>query len=215
MSDEGQIQAELSEIEQLRNRVNELETTNQKHLKTIGDQGNQIGDLRQVVSQQIEQQTSHDDYDYFDDPHEKELRQIKSEVSQLRTQDALRQLEDDFPGFRELPNNTEFQDWVAESPTRADLYRRADSMDINAAREMLSLWHEREQMKADLQVQGKTQRREALNAATMEKGTAGGAKTTYWDRRDLQDMRTNPARADEWASKWPDIQKAYAEGRVR
>ncbi len=201
MTDE--IDAELSEIEQLKKE--------NKHLKhVVGDQGNQIGELRQVVAQQLETRPSDDDWDV--DPQEKEIRQLKSDMNQIRQTEALRQLETDFPGFRELPAKQEFQDWIQESGTRADLYRRADNMDFSAAREMLSLWQEREKLKEELQVQGNTQRRQALRNATMEKGSAGGTKRAYYTRQELREMRNQP---DVWAANWPDIQKAYAEGRVK
>jgi SMC interacting uncharacterized protein involved in chromosome segregation len=201
MTDE--IDAELSEIENLQKE--------NKHLKqVVGDQGNQIGDLRKVVAEQIQSQQE-SDWDY--DPQEKELRDMKSQINEMKTAEALRQLETDYPGFRELPKNTEFTDWIGESQVRADLYRRADQMDLAAAREMLSLWQEREKLKVDLEAEGNTQRRRALRDASMEKGSAGGKKTAYWDRTELVEMRRN--RPDEWAAKWPEIQKAYAEGRVK
>lgn len=212
MTDEG-LDAELAEIDQLRNKVSEYKQKESRYLKTIGDQGNQIGELRQVVGQQYKQLEggkNPDDWDY--DPQEQEIRQLKTQIGQIQSAEAVRQLESDFPGFRELPNNQEFMDWVGESPVRAELYRRADSMDLGSAREMLSLWKERENLKEELQVQGNTQRREALRAATMEKGSAGGARKAYWTRQELQQMRQNPS---EWAANWPEIQKAYAEGRVR
>lgn len=213
MTEEG-LDQELAEIEQLRSQVNEYKQKESRLLKTIGDQGNQIGELRQVVGQQLDQiqgsNPSEDDWDY--DPQEKEIRQLKSQMNQIQQTEALRQLETDFPGFRELPANQEFIDWIGESPVRADLYRKADGLDLGAAREMLSLWKEREQLKEDLQVQGNTQRRQALRNASMEKGSAGGTKKTYWTRQEVREMRNNPS---EWAANWPEIQKAYAEGRVR
>lgn len=200
MTDE--IDAELSEIEQLRQENNRL-----KH--TVGDQGNQIGDLRKLVTDSLPKEE--DDWDY--DPQEKEIRSLKSEIGQIKQTEALRQLEGDFPGFRELPNNQEFQDWIQESPVRADLYRRADGMDLSAAREMLALWKEREKIREELQVQGTTQRRQALKNATMEKGSSGGQRKQYYSRQELIDMRWREP--DRFAAEWPEIQKAYAEGRVR
>lgn len=199
MTDE--IDAELSEIEQLR-------AQNAEFRQIVGRQGNEIGDLRRMVETTLPKE---DDWDY--DPQQKELNQLKSEVGQIKQAEQLRQLESEFPNFRDLPKNKEFTDWIADSGTRSDLYYRANNMDLAAAREMLSLWKEREKVREELQVQGNSQRRQALKAASMEKGSAGGVKTNYYSRKELQDMRwKDPAR---FAREWDDIKKAYEEGRVR
>ena len=140
-------------------------------------------------------------------------KDLKTEVGQIKQQEALRQIEQSFPGYRELPKNKDFQDWVQESPVRADLYHRANGYDFGAATEMLSLWQEREKLKEELQVQGNTQRRQALRNASMEKGSAGGTKQTYFKRQELQDMRWQ--QPEKFAAMWPEIQKAYNERRVR
>ena len=199
MTDE--IDAELSEIDKMKEE-------NQHLKRVIGDQGNQIGDLRKMVETSLPQE---DDWDF--DPQEKELQGLKADIGQMKQAEALRQLEQSYPGFRELPKNQEFQDWIQDSPVRADLYRRADQMDFNAAQEMLSLWREREKLREEMGVQVNTQRRQALKDATMEKGSAGGTRTKYWTRKELQDMRwQEPAK---FAAQWPEIKKAYEEGRVK
>ena len=200
MTDE--IDAELSEIEKMKEE-------NQHLKRVIGDQGNQIGDLRKMVTESLPKE---DDWDY--DPQEKELRNLKSEVGQIKQAEALRQLEQKYPGFRELPSNQEFLEWVQDSPVRADLYRRADSMDFNAAQEMLSLWKEREKLREEMGVQMNTQRRQALNNASMEKGSSGGGqRTPTYTRQEVINMKIHePLR---FAKEWPDIKKAYESGRVR
>lgn len=198
MTDE--IDAELSEIETLKNENNHLK-------RVVGDQGNQIGDLRKMVETSIPQE------DDWIDPQDKELRELKSEVGQIKQQEALRELESSFPGFRDLPSNQEFQDWVQESGTRANLYNRANSYDFGAAREMLSLWQERQKLKEELQVQGNTQRRQALRNASMEKGSAGGTRQNYYTRQEVINMKIHePLRFEK---EWPEIKKAYEQGRVR
>jgi hypothetical protein len=199
MTDE--IDAELSDIERMKEE-------NQHLKRVIGDQGNQIGDLRKLVTESLPKE---DDWDY--DPQERELQSLKSEVGQIKQAEALRQLEQSYPGFRELPKNKEFLDWIQDSPVRADLYRRADSMDFNAAQEMLSLWREREKLREEMGVQVNTQRRQALKDATMEKGSAGGTRTKMYSRQELIDMRR--FEPDKFSQLWPEIQKAYTEGRVK
>lgn len=181
--------------------------------KKLGDQGNEIGQLRKVADQVLQTQVEQQEAEWDYDPQEKEIRSLKSEVNQIKEAEAVRRLEADFPGFRELPNNQEFQDWVQESPVRSDLYRRADGMDLAAAREMLALWNEREKMRQELQIEGNSHRRQALKDATMEKGSAGGGRKQYYSRTELIDMRlNNPAK---YESMRDDIMQAYREGRVR
>jgi hypothetical protein len=210
MTDEGQtLDDELSEIESLRHEKQRLEEEKAKYLKTIGDQGNQIGDMRHIIAQQMEQ-TQTDDWDY--DPQEKEIRELKNKFTQLEQSEAIRKLEEQYPGFRELPQNEEFNEWIQGSPVRSALYSRANGMDLAAANEMLALWQERQKIAEELQQQGTTKRRQALRNATMEKGSGGGERKQYYTHQELQELRGKP---DEWAARWPEIQQAYAEGRVK
>ena len=213
MTEEGQtIDEELSEIDQLRKQWDDKES---HYKKIIGDQGNQIGVLNKVASQVIDQDLTPsqpvDDWDF--DPALKEVNELKGVVNQMKQEEALRKLEGRFPGFRDLPKDEKFMEWVQDSPVRSNLMARADGMDLGAATEMLSLWEERQKLAEELQVQGTSNRKRALNDASMEKGSAGGGtRKNYYTHHELQELRQNP---DEWAAKWPDILKAYSEGRVR
>ena len=213
MTDEGQtIEQELNEVDSLRKQWEEKES---HYKKIIGDQGNQIGVLNKVANQVIENDLAQAQPvdDYYDDPVQRDVNELKGVVNNMRQGEVLRELEAKFPGYRDLPKDEKFMEWVQDSPVRSDLYVRADSMDLGAATEMLSLWEERQKLAEELQIQGTSNRKRALNDASMEKGSAGGGtRKNYYTHLELQELRQNP---DEWAAKWPDILKAYSEGRVR
>ena len=197
--------------------VDQLAKENQHLKKKLGDQGNELGTLRrgmdQILQNQLNQQqeTLEDDWDF--DPIQKEVSGLKNELSSIKQQAALKELETKHPGYGELPNNEAFQGWVNKSQYRSNLYSKADSMDLAAADELFTAWEESQETANNDYQQVRTNRNQALNDATMEKGSAGGMRKTYYSRTALIDMRiNNPAKYEAMRD---DIMKAYADGRVK
>lgn len=187
---------------------------NQKLKKVVGDQGNEIGQLRKVADQILvnqQQQAEADDWDF--DPVQKEVNSLKNELSSFKTEAALRDLEAKHPGFRDLPKDEAFAGWVQSSQYRSNLYAKADGMDLAAADELFTAWEESQESANQANQQRRTNRNKALNDAAMETGTSGGMKKDYFSRAMLIDMRIN--NPTKYESMLPEIKKAYAEGRVR
>lgn len=189
---------------------------NQKLKKTVGDQGNEIGQLRKVADQilqnQVSRQEPEDDWDF--DPVQKEVSGLKAELGQIKQEQALRKFENKHPGYLDKAKDESFQGWVQSSPYRSKLYARADSMDLEAADELFTAWEESQEYANQEHQQRRTNRNRALNDAAMESGsTGGGLKKNYYSRSALIDMRiNNPAKYEAMRD---DIMKAYAEGRVK
>lgn len=183
--------------------------------KKLGDQGNEIGQLRKIADYTLQQQASpketEDDWDF--DPVSKEVSAIKGELNTIKQEQALRELESKHPGFRDLPNDESFASWVGKSKYRSSLYQKADSLDFNAADELFTAWEEQQEGANQAHQKESINRSKALNDASMEKGSAGGMRKTYYSRAELIDLRiNNPSKYDAMRD---DIMKAYTEGRVR
>lgn len=181
--------------------------------KKLGDQGNEIGQLRKIADQALQQQAAQTEDDFYADPLEKEISQVKQELGDVKQQQALRELEQKHPGFRDLPKNESFASWVEKSQYRSNLYAKADALDLMAADELFTAWEEQQETANTQNQSERTNRNTALNAAAMEKGSAGGGRKQYFSRTELINLRIeNPAKYDAML---PEIKQAYLEGRVR
>ena len=183
--------------------------------KKLGDQGNEIGQLRKVADQQLQQQLNQPavEDDWYIDPAEKKVNALENEVNSMKQEQALRALETKHPGFRDLPKDESFAGWVAGSQYRSNLYNKADNLDFNAADDLFTAWEEQQEAANQTNGEKRTNRNKALSDASMEKGSAGGSRKSYFSRTELIDLRiNNPTKYDSMRD---EIMKAYSEGRVR
>ena len=185
--------------------------------KKLGDQGNEIGNLRKIADMQLQQQVNQQmeqvEDDWYADPVSKDVTALKGELTQIKQEQALRELENKHPGFRELPKDEAFAGWVAKSQYRTNLYGKADNMDFAAADELFTAWEEQQESANSASQQERTNRNKALNNATMEKGSSGGSRKTYFSRTELINLRLN--NPNKYEAMRDEIMQAYAEGRVR
>ena len=182
--------------------------------KKLGDQGNEIGQLRKVTDQLLQQQVSKvEESDFYSDPLEKEIKSVRNEIGSMKTEARLRELESRHPGFRELGGNEAFINWATSTPYRSTLASRADSMDLDAAEELLTAWEESQQSANQAHQEQREKRTNDLKAASMEKGSAGGGRKQYFSRTELINLRIN--NPQKYEAMLPEIKAAYLEGRVR
>lgn len=202
--------------------------------KLIGRQGSEVGELRKVVDDFIKAQTSTkqqlqsepvEETDFFADPNRavakaienhpkiKEAEQLSFEMKQAK---AFNELKARHPDFQEIVADPGFQNWVAGSKVRAELFVRADrSFDYDAGDELLSLWKERKQVATQTVNAEKQVRSQAVKAATttVPSGSDETPSRKVYRRADIiKLMQTDPDRYDMMQD---EIMQAYREGRVR
>lgn len=154
------------------------------------------------------------------------IKSATDAAEQLRRTQALTQFKSEFPDFQTDLADQEFKDWIAGSKARANLAIKADQFDIDAARDLWSLWAETKEVRAaKAESEGATKkavRNDKLNALTLEgrSGTQIDA-TKRFNRAEMVALNARANQGDKAAqAKWNDpvFQKArlqaYRDGRV-
>jgi hypothetical protein len=202
--------------------------------KLIGRQGSEVGELRKVVDDFIKAQTAPkqqlqsepvEEVDFFADPQKavekaienhpkiKQAEQLTLEMKQAK---AFAELQNRHPDFQEVVADPAFQNWVAASKVRAELFVRADrSFDFDAGDELLSSWKERKAVASQTVSAEKQTRSQAIKSATttVPSGSDESPSKKIYRRADIiKLMQTDPDRYDMMQ---PEIMAAYREGRVR
>ena len=201
--------------------------------KLIGRQGSEVGELRKVVDEFIKAQTASkqqlhtepEEIDFFSDPskavakaieNHPKIKEAEMASQQMKQARALNELKNRHPDFQEIVADPAFQNWVAGSRVRAELFVRADqSFDYEAGDELLSIWKERRQAATKTVEAEKQARSETVKAATttVAKGSDETPSKKVYRRADIiKLMQTDPDRYDAMQD---EIMAAYREGRVR
>ena len=158
--------------------------------------------------------------DYFGDPEKAikstiqsapELQAMKQEVENLRLENIKRELSAAHPDFKDVLSSNEFGNWVAASPVRTKSFQAMNAeFDVEIAKELIGAYKATTQQPAE----PTADRRESVLAASSGNITGSSEKTTGKKVRasDLRELMTsNPDRYNEL---YPEILKAYQEGRV-
>lgn len=212
----------------------ELVAMNAAAQKQISRQGNEIGELRkltdQILQQQLDKKTTakptetDDELDWDYDTQGSVEKVVDSRVKALEEKIVLQERQTQFSEFeRQHPdwNNTsqeeKFLDWVAKSKYRSRLYSQAHNHDYAAADDLFTEYADlnkatEEQEHIDDETKSK-ERKSQLRDASLEKGGSSGTTKKVYSRRALIALKlSDPAKYDSMAD---DIYKAYAEGRVK
>jgi len=204
--------------------------------REYGKKAQEIGELRKLTDQILQQQINSttrkeepkeevvDDSDFFVDPQAAVQRAIanhpKIKQYEQQTEAALRQanlqkFEGKHSDYKDVLQEQDFQNWISSSPVRQRLFAQANSQyDFDAADEIFSQYKERKQYMSGAKEQLKDNRDAALKSASVPTGnnSAESSKKVY-RRTDLIRLKmTDPNRYDALSE---EIQKAYAEGRVK
>lgn len=209
----------------------ELIKMHQEAESRIGQQGQEVGQLRKVVDDFILNQTKvnepeqAEEIDFFAEPDKavdskianhptiKQLEQLGNQMKQNQTLSALQQKH---PDIKEIAMDANFQKWVVGSNIRSELYERANNKyDYDAADELFSSWKSTQNVAQQAVSVERKERKQALNAASTggANGSSEAPSRKIYRRSDIIElMRTNPQR---YQSMSDEIYKAYQEGRVK
>jgi len=202
--------------------------------KAYGQRGNDLGDMRKLADQLLEQQLSkketpaEEDFDVdslLDNPEEtvsklveKKTKPLMDELEQYKRNSAKEVFEKQHPDFLDVVNSPEFQGWVNESPVRQRMFIEADKQyDYEMGSEILNLYkatNEVRHQQDDAQEEvNRKKRSKALKNASTESGTAGTPSKKVFSRKQLMNLRLSNPNKYEAMSK--EIYLAYQEGRVK
>jgi len=211
----------------------EIVRMHQEAEKLLGRQSSEVGELRSVVDNYIQTQLDttpatqepEEEIDFFSDPDKAVERAIKNHPSikaaeqqtqQYRQQTAQAHLQQRHPDMREILQDSKFVDWIKGSKIRTQLFAQADTQyDYEAADELFTNWKERQGAVAQTVANEKASRKEAVKTASTggAKGSGETATRKIYRRSDIiKLMQTDP---DRYLALSPEIEKAYAEKRVR
>lgn len=203
--------------------------------KLIGRQANEVGELRkltdEILKQQIAtkptQQEEPSEVDFWSDPDTYLNKKLETHpdilaARQLQLSNKMNQtaamLQQNHPDFQQIASSQDFQDWVAKSRVRTELYVRADKdFDYDSADELLSSY---KAIKGVRQEQTQQQvkdladnRQKQLKAASVDAGGGNVTSAKIYRRQDL--IRLYQTDRERYNAMWPEIEAAYAEKRVR
>ena len=211
----------------------EIVRMHQEAEKLLGRQSSEVGELRSVVDSYIQTQLDttkenpepEEDIDFFSDPDKAVERAIKNHPSikaaeaqtqQYKQSSAQAALQQRHPDMQDILSDTKFADWIKASKIRTQLFVQADQgYDHEAADELFTNWKDRQQAVGQTVATEKTQRKEAIKNASTG-GATGSSETKsrkIYRRSDIINlMQTDP---DRYLALSPEIERAYAEKRVR
>ena len=209
----------------------EIVAMHQEAEKLIGKQGSEVGELRKVVDDFIQTQTSKEastkeavtPEDFFDNPTKNVQSQIDSHPAIKEAQQAaqemkrtatLTRLNAEFPELEQMVQDPAFAEWIKSSKVRSELYNRAEvHFDYDSGHELLSNWKEKQERIAKVTETNKIDKDNQLKAANVgSKGNNEPVSKKKYRRSDIiKLMQTDPDKYDALSD---EIMQAYQEGRV-
>lgn len=220
----AQPQAEIPEKFQGKSAAEIAQMYSQLESK-LGKQSEEIGQLRDLARQQMEA-NKQPEVDPLDDypPEERaaiekliedKLAPLHDTIADYRERRVIDNLNENYPGWQKTVQSEKFQNWVAASNVRVELFRRANEADLTAATELLSNFagfNIGDEEKKEVSEKA-VKRDRLLRAASTEKGTGTIDSSKVLYAEDLQALKiSNPERYRQLE---PDIIKAYVEERVK
>ena len=201
--------------------------------KLIGKQAQEVGEVRKLADELIKQninknqeniQQQEPEVDFFEDPkraiqntvdRHPDVLAAKQATQEFKKMQIQQKLSKDHPDYIDIVQNSDFANWVKESPVRLGLYAKADGeFDYDSANELLSTYKALRSIKSkQVENDGKEVRKQSLKAASVDTGGSGESSRRVYRRADLIRLKmTDPQRYEALSD---EIMKAYQEGRVK
>lgn len=210
----------------------EIAKMHQEAEKALSRQGQELGQVRKLAEELIQKELTQKqqadkaplkEVDFFENPQEAIRQAVETNPAvlqaqqlalQARQEQAKAKLMQKHPDFAQVVADPDFAQWVGSSPVRQNLLRQADSYDVDAADELLTVYKELKSVKvAKVNAEDSAQRKKALNSAGVDTGGSGESTKKVYRREDIIRLRMkDPAKYDAMSA---EITRAYAEGRVR
>jgi len=208
---ESMIGRQSNEVAEVRRKIEDLETAN----RYVAGQ----------LNQPVDAKPSSEELDYFGDPAKAidksiedhpALRRTQEDLNRMRAETAAREIETRHPGASSLITTPEFTNFIASSPSRAVSFKSALSqMDISILDELIGAYKTTTQPSPEVEAMKNQSRTESVKQASSGSATGSSEKTGgKIIRRDdvVRLIKTDPERYNRL---YPEIKKAYAEGRVK
>ena len=188
--------------------------------KLIGKQAQEVGEVRKLADELIKQNINN----FFEDPkraiqntvdRHPDVLAAKQATQEFKKMQIQQKLSKDHPDYIDIVQNSDFANWVKESPVRLGLYAKADGeFDYDSANELLSTYKALRSIKSkQVENDGKEVRKQSLKAASVDTGGSGESSRRVYRRADLIRLKmTDPQRYEALSD---EIMKAYQEGRVK
>ena len=243
VSEEPAVQEEVAEVpEQYRDKSPaDLIKMHQELEQKLGNQGNELGELRNAKQEVTELRRVLDEYilnqsnnkaeepaeevDFFADPdkaveskiaNHPAIKEAQQASIQMRQSQAKQVLLDKHPDVPQIIQDNNFVNWVKGSSIRQELLQRADkNYDSAAADELFSQWKALQSVSVSANVSEKDARKDTLKKVSTggAQGSSEAPSKKIYRRADIIElMKTDPRR---YQSMEPEIRQAYAEKRVR
>lgn len=236
------IQTETSVPDKYKGKsIEDVIAMHQNAEKALGKRGQEIGEHRKLIESllsektvatkntketEIPQEDQNISPDFYEDPasavkfaidNHPDIQQARLDRELSTKELASSKLELKHPDFKDIVEDTGFQEWIESSEIRKELFLRADNYDYNSADELFSTWKKLNLLDKTKQVKEEEEQKriKALRQTSSTGRSSGdsvGGKKIY-RRSDLINLQvTDPAR---YANLADEIQQAYAEGRVK
>lgn len=230
--DEGEETEQEKEARKLAGKfasAEELEKAYQELEKEKSRLGNEVGQLRKEIdtyivpelqSRKEQPQEESTEEDFWENPQkaiqdavDQRLKPVEEQLTQKQQEEAKQRLFQAHPDAMEVVQNSEFQNWLGQNPMLHRQFQEADQKaDADAASEILSIYKQMnpKQEKAE----EPSHDSQSLKDASVESSKSEKTnKKKVFRRVDLMQLRReNP---QKYKQLWPEIVKAYEEGRVK
>ena len=218
--------------------MEEVIEMHQQSEKQMSKQSNEVGEQRKLIQSLIDAQNKATDTappeetvtqedNFFTDPvkavnqaienHPDVIKAREERVGNVQTHN-LAALDKAYPSWQETVQDSSFQKFIGDSPTRTEMFRKADTEYRSDLAIELFDWYTQTAMsektqEAKAEEKTKIQRNlKKTSSETRSSGDSVGGKKIY-RRADLINLQvTDPNR---YASLADEILSAYAEGRVK
>lgn len=198
--------------------------------KAYGRHNNELGELRQLTDTILKQQLGEtkaaetealDSEALLENPTDSinatveanpKLRELEAKLTARERADNLQAFNRQHPNAKETVNDPRFLAWVEQSPTRMRLLQQAnESYDYELAGEILTTYQSLNP--AESGEAERTETKAAMSNAKPSSASGGGKKAKIFKRADIMRLRIEDP--DRYDKLWPELEKAYAENRVR